>query len=158
MYLPRQLRNTRRADTTIAAKFRRRIKTGLSVAAIRASNLVPNRLERDIVLSMAVRLLRCSAQFVKIGGHPCWRVEKALKDMGIDYETVPGAALPWQRDKRSELIDKTGGNLYPAIEFEDGTVYREESKDMVETIRAGRLFEKMAVDAAPVTEAEHPPA
>jgi glutathione S-transferase len=90
---------------------------------------------------MAVRLLRCSAQWVKIGGHPCWRVEKALIDMGIEYETVPGAAMPWQRDKRSELIEKTGGNLYPAIEFDGGRVYREESAAMVETIRAGRLFE-----------------
>lgn len=91
---------------------------------------------------MAVRLLRCSGQWIKIGAHPCWRVEKALIDMGIEYEISPGAALPWQRDKRSELIEKTGDNLFPAIEFEDGTVYREESKQMEETIRAGRLFEK----------------
>ena len=91
---------------------------------------------------MAVRLLRCSAEFVKIGGHPCWRVEKALKDVRIEYEIVPGHALPWQRDQRSELIAKTGGNLYPAIEFEDGSIYREESKDMAETIRAGKLFEQ----------------
>lgn len=89
---------------------------------------------------------------MKIGGHPCWRVEKALEDMGIEYETVAGAALPWQRDKRSELIDKTGANLYPAIEFEDGSVYREESKDMVETIRAGKLFEKSGSVAATLEE------
>jgi hypothetical protein len=71
---------------------------------------------------MAVKLLRCSGQWVKVGGHPCWRVEKALIDMGIEYETVAGAALPWQRLKRSELIEKTGENRYPAIEVEDGTV------------------------------------
>ena len=58
---------------------------------------------------MAVRLLRCSGQWVKIG-HPCWRVEKALIDM--------------------------------AIEFENGIVYREGSRDMERTIRAGKLFEK----------------
>jgi hypothetical protein len=91
---------------------------------------------------VAIRLLRCSSQWVKFGGHPCWRVEKALIDMGIEYETVPGASMPWQRDKRAELIEKTGANRYPAIEFEDGSVYREESADMVKTIRAGRLFEK----------------
>ena len=91
---------------------------------------------------MAVKLLRCSAQWVKIAGHPCWRIEKALGDMGIEYETVAGPAMPWQREKRRELIEKTGGNRYPAIEFEDGSVYREESKDMEATIRAGRLFEK----------------
>jgi hypothetical protein len=90
---------------------------------------------------MAVKLLRCSGQWVKIG-HPCWRVEEALIDMGIEYETVAGPAMPWQRGKRTELIEKTGGNKYPAIEFENGTVYREESKNMEQTIRAGRLFEK----------------
>lgn len=112
---------------------------------------------------MAVKLLRCSAQFVKVGGHPCWRVEKALIDMGIEYETVAGAALPWQRAKRSELIEKTGENRYPAIELEDGTVYREESKAMEETIRAGKLFEKSQTGAAAVSDApgssgENPPA
>jgi hypothetical protein len=85
---------------------------------------------------------------VRIGRHPCWSVEKALIDAGIEYETVAGAALPWQREKRSELIEKTGGNLYPAIEFEDGSVYREESKDMAATIRAGKLFEKSRTGAA----------
>lgn len=91
---------------------------------------------------MAVKLLRCSAEWVKIGGHPCWRVESALKNAGIEYELVPGPALPWQRNQREELIAKTGGHLYPAIEFEDGSVYREESKDMAATIRAGKLDEK----------------
>ena len=112
---------------------------------------------------MAVKLLRCSGQWVKVGGHPCWRVEKALIDMGIEYETVAGAALPWQRDKRSELIEKTGGNRYPAIEFEDGTVYREESKDMEATIRAGKLLEKARTGAAAASapvgpRGESPPA
>ena len=91
---------------------------------------------------MAVRLLRCSVQWLKIGGHPCWRVEKALIDMGIEYETVPGPAMPWQRSKRTELIEKTGGDKYPAIEFEDGSVYREESAEMAKTILAGKLFDK----------------
>ena len=68
--------------------------------------------------------------------------------MGIDYETVAGAPLPWQREKRAELIAKTGGNRYPAIEFENGTVYREESKDMERTIREGRLFEKAGDQSA----------
>lgn len=105
---------------------------------------------RHVVWSpeMAVRLLRCSAEWVKMGAHPCWRVEKALMDMGIEYECVPGAAMPWQRSKRAELIEKTGGNRYPAIEFEDGSVYREDSASMVETIRAGKLFEKAGLSAS----------
>ena len=83
--------------------------------------------------------------------------------MGIEYETSAGAALPWQRDRRSELIEKTGGNRYPAIELEDGSVYREESKAMEETIRAGKLFEKSqtgapAASAVPQPTVESPPA
>jgi hypothetical protein len=94
-----------------------------------------------------VTLLRCSGLRVKVSGHPCWRVEKALIDMDIEYTRRTGPALPWQRSGRAELIEKTGGNRYPAIEFEDGTVYREESKDMERTIREGRLIEKSAQGA-----------
>lgn len=96
-----------------------------------------------------MRLHRCSAEWVKFGGHPCWRVEKALQDAGIEYQIVAGAAMPWQRKARAKLIRLTGQDRYPAIQFEDGSVYREESKDMVETIRRGELLEKSAADAAP---------
>jgi hypothetical protein len=87
---------------------------------------------------MAVKLHRCSGQWVKIKGHPCWRVEKALMDMGIDYERVPG---PHSRRKRTMLREQTGQDKYPVIEFEDGSWYREESKEMEKTIREGRLPE-----------------
>jgi hypothetical protein len=40
------------------------------------------------------------------------------------------------------VLEGTGQALYPAIEFENGSWYREESKDMEATIRAGRLMEK----------------
>jgi hypothetical protein len=90
---------------------------------------------------MPVKLHRCSGQWVKIKGHPCWRVEKALMDMGIDYERVPGPQL---RGKRTMLSEATGQNRYPAIQFEDGSWYREESKDMERTIRDGRLMEGRA--------------
>ncbi len=72
--------------------------------------------------------------------------------MGIEYEVVPGPPNPWQRDERTELIEKTGGTKFPAIEFEDGGVYREESKDMVKTIRAGKLFEKAGTSPPAATE------
>jgi hypothetical protein len=85
---------------------------------------------------MAIKLHRCSNQWVKLKGHPCWRVEKALMDMGIEYERVPG---PLSRGKRSTVIEGTGQDKYPAIQFEDGTWYREESKDMERRIRDGRL-------------------
>jgi hypothetical protein len=88
---------------------------------------------------MAVKLHRCSTQWAKIGGHPCWKVEKALIDMGIEYERVPG---PVRRSKRDAIFEATGQRLYPDIEFEDGTWYREQAKDMEATIRAGKLMEK----------------
>jgi glutaredoxin len=91
---------------------------------------------------MAVKLYRCKNLWVKAGGHPCWRVQKALDEQGIEYEIVKG---PWPaRGKREKLMRATGQNLYPAIVFEDGSVYREESKDMAATIRAGSLAEKRA--------------
>jgi hypothetical protein len=96
---------------------------------------------------VAVKLHRCSAEWVKFGGHPCWQVEKALQQAGIEYEIVAGAAMPWQRKQRAELIRLTGQDRYPAIQFEDGSVYREESKDMVATIESGKLFEKAGAGA-----------
>jgi glutaredoxin len=94
---------------------------------------------------MAVKLLRCSGQWVKIKAHPCWKVEKALQDMGIEYERV---SLPQSRGKRDEIQSLTGQRKYPAIQFEDGSVYREESKDMERTIRDGKLMEKAGGGAA----------
>jgi hypothetical protein len=38
------------------------------------------------------------------------------------------------------MIEHTGQRLYPAIEFQDGTWYREESRDMETTIRDGELL------------------
>jgi len=90
---------------------------------------------------MAVKLHRCGGQWVKIKGHPCWKVEKALMDMGIEYERVPG---PRPKKQRTMLQTQTGQTKYPAIQFEDGSWYREESKDMERTIREGKLMERSA--------------
>jgi hypothetical protein len=92
--------------------------------------------QMDIVAPMAVKLHRCSTRW-KVG--PCWRVQKALENQGIEYEVVKGPALPV---KRVELQRLSGQRLYPVIEFENGSTYREESKAMAATIRAGRLDEK----------------
>ena len=90
---------------------------------------------------MAVKLHRCKNEWLKISGHPCWRVQKALDEAGIEYEVVKG---PVRRSKRAETVAKTGQSQYPWIEFEDGSVLREESKQLEERIRAGRLFEGRA--------------
>ena len=86
---------------------------------------------------MAVKLHRCSTPW-KAG--PCWRVQKALDEQGIDYQVVKGG--PIRPGKRTELQQLSGQRFYPVIEFEDGSVYREESVDMAATIRTGRLDER----------------
>ena len=86
---------------------------------------------------MAVKLHRCGNRWAKFG--PCWKVQKALDDQGIAYEVVPG---PWRPKNRTAMIEGTGQPLYPATRFEDGSWYREESKEMARTISEGRLMEK----------------
>ena len=97
---------------------------------------------------MATKLYRCSNLWVKIGAHPCWNVQKALDEQGVEYELVKG---PFFRKNRNELEQLSGQRLYPVIQFEDGKVYREESKAMAERIRAGKLMEadQSAADSAP---------
>jgi len=87
---------------------------------------------------MAIKLHRCSATWAKVGAHPCHRVQKALDERGIEYEVVKGPTRP---SKREELQRISRQRKYPTIEFEDGSVYREESADMAKRIRAGGLFE-----------------
>jgi glutaredoxin len=77
--------------------------------------------------------------FLKMDGHACWRVQKALDEAGIEYEVVKEPALP--RGRRKEVLRLTGQSLVPVIEFEDGTALREDSKDLAARIREGRLFE-----------------
>jgi glutathione S-transferase len=99
---------------------------------------------------MAVKLHRCSGMWIKIQGHPCWRVQTALDDAGVEYEVVKG---PLSRSRRNALEQLSGQRLYPVIEFEDGTVYREQSKQMAERIRAGKLFEGRSSQVQPPAEA-----
>ena len=85
---------------------------------------------------MAVKLHRCSTTWIK-GRHPCWQVQRALEEQGIDHEVVRHPAFP--RGRRKDYIALTGQRLFPAIELEDGRVIREESKDLAARIREGRL-------------------
>ena len=85
---------------------------------------------------MAVKLRRCPMTWLKIEGHPCWRVQKALDEAAIDYEVV---REPMRRGKRERVRELTGQEQLPVIEFEDGTTYRDDSKQMAERIRSGNL-------------------
>jgi glutaredoxin len=94
---------------------------------------------------MAIKLHRCPNMWVKVPGHPCWRVQKALDKQGIDYEIVK-----WPlRGEREEMVRLSGQKKYPVIEFENGSTYREESKDMAATIKAGKLFERQGAQGSP---------
>jgi glutaredoxin len=85
---------------------------------------------------MAVKLHRCPSIWLKIEGHPCWRVQKALDDAGVEYEVVKESH---RRGKREEVEEKTGQRALPAIELEDGRWIREDSKELAARIRDGRL-------------------
>ena len=85
---------------------------------------------------MAIKLHRCPNEWVKLSGHPCWKVQKALDEQGVDYEVVKGPLRPSKRDDLERL---SGQRKYPVIEYEDGRVYRDESTAMAERIRAGEL-------------------
>jgi len=100
---------------------------------------------------MAVKLHRCGTMWLKLGSHPCWRVQKALDEAGVEYEVVKhsksrgkGAALAIRQVSlcvaaSPDYIELTGQTTLPAIELEDGTVIGEESKDLAARIREGTL-------------------
>jgi len=85
---------------------------------------------------MAIKLHRCPFMFNKLSRHPCWRVQTALDEAGVDYEVVKEPAL---RFNRTEIERRTGQRALPVLELEDGTMLREESSDLAARVREGRL-------------------
>jgi glutathione S-transferase len=85
---------------------------------------------------MTVKLHRCPVMFSRSSRHPCWKVQSALDEAGVDYEVVE---QPIRRSKRIDFAVRCGQRLLPAIEFEDGSILREESTDLAARIREGRL-------------------
>jgi glutaredoxin len=85
---------------------------------------------------MAVKLHRCKTMWLKIEGHPCWRVQKALDEAGIEYDVVTHSHL---RGRRTEIEQHTGQRALPAIELEEGRWIREESKELAARVTEGRL-------------------
>ncbi len=85
---------------------------------------------------MSIKLHRCSTMWLKVGVHPCWKVQRALDEAGIEYELVKH---PVRRGARTDLMELSGQKILPVIELEDGTVIREESKELVARIGEGRI-------------------
>jgi len=86
---------------------------------------------------MAVKLHRCPVMWPKTDKHPCFNVQLALDEAGVEYEIVKEPLLP--RSRRKDVIEHTGQSHLPAIELEDGTWYREQSAEMAKAIRAGKF-------------------
>lgn len=86
---------------------------------------------------MPVKLHRCPFMFLKGEKHGCHAVQQALEEQGIDYEVVKAPLLP--RSRRKDVERVSGQFMVPVIEFEDGTGYRAESKEMVARIKSGQL-------------------
>jgi glutathione S-transferase len=82
-----------------------------------------------------VKLHRCSYTFIKIGGHPCWKVQKALDEQGVEYEVVKHGFT----HSRPRVEELSGQKKLPVLELTDGEVYRAESQEMAERIRAGSI-------------------
>jgi glutathione S-transferase len=80
-----------------------------------------------------VKLHRCPFTFLRIPGHPCHKVQKALDDRGIEYEIVKHGR------ERREVVAMTGQKKLPFLELQDGEIYREESREMAARISAGGL-------------------
>lgn len=87
-----------------------------------------------------IKLHRCPFTFLHTDHDACWKVQKELDAAGIDYEVVKEPWLP--RGRRKDVIALSGQDKLPVIQFDDGSVYREESDDMAETVRSGKLLER----------------
>jgi glutathione S-transferase len=83
-----------------------------------------------------VKLHRCSWTFLHVDLDACWKVQRALDEQGIDYEVVKHG---FGKGKRPEVVALSGQKLLPVLELEDGSVYRAESGDMAQRIRADGL-------------------
>ncbi len=83
-----------------------------------------------------VKLHRCSYTFLHTDLDACWKVERALKEQGIEYEVVKHGFL---KGKRPEIVALSGQKALPVLELADGTAYRAESDDMAARVRAGEI-------------------
>jgi hypothetical protein len=85
---------------------------------------------------LAVRLHRCRWTWYRFR-HPCWTVQQALDEQGVEYEIVVEPTFP--RGRRTRVSEHTGQHFLPAIELEDGSWWRDDSRAMAAAIRSGRL-------------------
>jgi glutathione S-transferase len=85
-----------------------------------------------------VKLHRCSYTFLHVDADACWRMQKALDAKGVDYEIVKHGYGKSEKS-RSEIVEMTGQKYVPVLELADGTIFREETDDMVAKLESGDL-------------------
>lgn len=85
---------------------------------------------------MTIKLHRCGLDWLKLDGHPCWKVQKALDESDVKYEVV---TQPLRRGRRTAVKEHTGQPKLPAIELADGTWIHEESGELAKRVRSGEL-------------------
>lgn len=70
--------------------------------------------------------------------HPCGRVQKAMKEAGIEYDKIVaahGSPIPFLRKgSREDLQKATGSDKLPTLKLADGTVLNH-SKAILEWVR-----------------------
>ncbi len=81
-----------------------------------------------------VKLHRCSYTFLHTDKDACWKVERALKEQGADYEVVKHG---FRRGTRPQVEEVSGQSLLPVLELADGEVYRADSDEMAARVREG---------------------
>ena len=85
-----------------------------------------------------VTLHRCPLRFIRLKSHGCHIVQEALEEAGIAYEVAPA---PLRKGKRDAVQNLSGQRTVPVIEYEDGSAWRADSKEIVAAIESGTLFE-----------------
>jgi glutathione S-transferase len=83
-----------------------------------------------------VKLHRCNYTFLHTDLDACWRVQRALDEQGIAYEVVKEG---WGKGKRPRVEALSGQSKLPVLELPNGEVYRADSKEMADRVRAGTL-------------------
>jgi glutathione S-transferase len=83
-----------------------------------------------------VKLHRCNYTFLHTDLDACWRVQRALDEQGIEYEIVKEG---WGKGTRPRVEALSGQSKLPVLELPNGEVYRAESKEMADRVRAGTL-------------------
>lgn len=85
-----------------------------------------------------VKLHRCSYTFLHVNMDACWRLQKALDEQGVEYEVVKHGFGKSEK-ARADVVALSGQKYVPVLELADGTVFREETDDMVAKLKAGAL-------------------